>query len=50
MREVIDWLDRELDRVDREGMTDAGEPEPAPEMLRAVLAETCQNQDRLGTV
>jgi hypothetical protein len=50
MREVVDWIDRELDRLDREGKADAAEPEQAPAALRAALGETCQDQDRLGTV
>jgi hypothetical protein len=37
MREIIDWIDRELVRLERKGIIDAVEPEQAPEVLRDAM-------------
>ena len=38
-KDLIEWIDREAARLEREGTTDAGEPEQAPEVLRDALAD-----------
>jgi hypothetical protein len=38
-KDVLEWIDRETDRLERETTTDAGEPEQVPEVLRDALAD-----------
>ena len=40
MQEFIDWIDKEVDRLDGaiKGKADAAEPEQVPEVLRSALA------------
>jgi hypothetical protein len=41
MREIMDWIDREVERLDREvkGEADAAKPEQVPDALRTVLGD-----------
>jgi ferredoxin len=38
-KDLIEWIDKEAARLDRESTTDAVEPEQAPEVLRDALAD-----------
>ena len=45
-KDLIEWIDKEAARLERESTTDAGEPEQAPEVLLDVFAD-CPS-DKLG--